>query len=58
MALSDCPMVNVSSRPQDIELMGTTVFTHGECETRSVLFRHIIGPVPPTYGTRLAAAVH
>jgi len=57
MGLPDCAMVTVSSRPQDIELMGTTVLTHGECETRSVLFRHIIGPVPPAYGTRQAEAV-
>jgi len=57
MGLSDCAMVTASSRPQDIELMGTTVLTHGGCATRSLLFRYIIGPVPPAYGTRQAAAV-
>jgi hypothetical protein len=57
MGLSDCAMVTASSRPQDIALIGITMLIHGECETRGVLFRHIIGPVPTAYGSRQAAAV-
>src|SRR5262249_51154569 len=47
IGLSDCTIVTVSSRPQDIELMGTTVLTHWECGNAKCAVSYLrISPLP------------